>query len=163
MPEFAGRGDPRRTMELLWGRTPPASRGPAAGLSPSDVVRAAIAVADADGFAGLTMRRIAERLGRSPMSLYTYVPGKAELIDLMLDRAYGEVLAAITSEGDWRAALESRARGDWAGYERHPWGGRGARPPPVLRPHQLAGHQAAPPAGARVLTGGATIDASKPA
>lgn len=142
MPEFAGRGDPRRTMELLWGRTPPASRGPAAGLSPSDVVRAAIAVADADGFAGLTMRRIAEHLGRSPMSLYTYVPGKAELVDLMLDAIQAELPTAYDRDAGWRDAAERFARDLWHLYERHPWSLDviGGRTP--LGPHTLDAYEA---------------------
>ena len=35
------------------------------------------------------MRAVADGLGVVPMSLYTYVPGKAELLDLMLDTVYG--------------------------------------------------------------------------
>ena len=36
------------------------------------------------------MRRVAERLGVGAMSLYRYIPGKAELLDLMLDAIHGE-------------------------------------------------------------------------
>jgi AcrR family transcriptional regulator len=45
-------------------------------------------LADRDGLESVTMRRIAQVLGVAPMTLYTYVPGKAELIDLLLDAAY---------------------------------------------------------------------------
>ena len=55
------------------------------------IVAAAIELADADGLAAVSMRRVAERLGKSAMALYTYVPGKAELLDLMLDTVYGEL------------------------------------------------------------------------
>ncbi|HSJ45946.1 MAG TPA: TetR/AcrR family transcriptional regulator [Euzebyales bacterium] len=142
MPEFAGRGDPRRTMELLWGRTPPAARGPAAELTPADVVRAAIAVADEEGLARLTMRRIAERLGRSTMSLYTYVPGKPELLDLMLDAIHAELPTAYDRSGGWRQAAEAFARDQWHLLERHPWSldVAGGRTP--LGPHTLDAYEA---------------------
>ena len=66
------------------------------------------------------MRKVAERLGRSAMSLYTYVPGKAELLDLMLDTVLGELPTAY-SENGWRAAVEASARDGWDFYQRHPW------------------------------------------
>jgi AcrR family transcriptional regulator len=46
-------------------------------------------MADAEGLAAVSMRRLADALGVAPMSLYTYIPSKAELLDLMLDRVYG--------------------------------------------------------------------------
>jgi hypothetical protein len=54
------------------------------------------------------------------MSLYTYVPGRAELLDAMLDTVLAEV-ARPDGAGGWRAGLEQRARGDWALFHRHPW------------------------------------------
>ena len=36
------------------------------------------------------MRKVADRLGTGAMSLYRYVPSKAELLDLMLDTIHGE-------------------------------------------------------------------------
>jgi len=55
------------------------------------------------------------------MSLYTYVPGKAELIDLMLDTVCGEAIGDDDPTGHWRAALTRVARTNWAIYHRHPW------------------------------------------
>lgn len=142
MSEFVGRGDPRRTMELLWGRTGPSTRGPAAELTAADVVAAAIAVADAEGLARLTMRRIAEHLGRSTMSLYTYVPGKAELLDLMLDAVQAELPIAYDRSDSWRAAAEAFARDQWRLLGRHPWSldVAGGRMP--LGPHTLDAYEA---------------------
>lgn len=51
------------------------------------MVEAATTIADAEGLEALTMRRVAKDLGVVPMTLYSYVPGKAELLDLMLDAA----------------------------------------------------------------------------
>lgn len=136
------RGDATRTMELLWGLAPRPTRGPKQGLTLEAVVDAAVALADAEGIEALSMRRVAEALGVGAMSLYTYVPGKAELVDLMLDRVYGEQLAGIAGDGGWRARLESRARADWALYERHPWVVRAAGPRPTLGPNETAVYEA---------------------
>ncbi|WP_433337222.1 TetR/AcrR family transcriptional regulator [Spirillospora sp. CA-294931] len=117
--EYSGSGDPKRSLELLWDLQERPRRGPRPKLTVADVVAAAIAIADAEGLGALSMRRIADRLGVAPMSIYTYVPGKAELIDVMLDRAYGE-LAPCEDDG-WRRGLEHIAREHWALYHRHPW------------------------------------------
>ncbi|MEO3812318.1 TetR/AcrR family transcriptional regulator [Sphaerisporangium sp. B11E5] len=121
--EFTGAGDPARSLALLW-RTREKSGRKGKGrpdLSVEAIVRAAIEVADADGLAALSMRRVAEHLGVGTMSLYTYVPGKAELLDVMLDTVIGECERPAVIEGGWRAALEFIARERWALYQRHPW------------------------------------------
>jgi AcrR family transcriptional regulator len=119
--EYSGRGDPARSMALLWGTQPPPTRGPKPGLSVERIVGTAVGLADAEGLAALTMRRVADRLGVGTMSLYTYVPGKAELLDLMLDTVLGELAAADGEAGGWRDRLERSAREHWALYQRHPW------------------------------------------
>lgn len=120
--EYGGRGDPARSMALLWrdAAAPARGRGPRPGLSVDEIVGAAIEVADADGLAALSMRRVAERLGVGTMSLYTYVPSKAELVDVMYDTACGSVTGDFTS-GDWRSRLAAIARASWDLYRRHPW------------------------------------------
>src|SRR5699024_884374 len=76
-------GVPARTLALLWRDASAVPRkGPARRLEVDDVVGAAVALADADGLGAVTLRRVAERLGVATMTLYTYVPTKAELIDL---------------------------------------------------------------------------------
>ena len=118
---YGGRGDPVRSMELLWGiGATPKSRGPKQGLTVERIVQAGIEIADAEGLAAVSMRRVAERLGVGTMSLYTYVPAKAELVDVMFDRAVGGVARAEV-EGGWRAKLTAMARSDWDLYQRHPW------------------------------------------
>ena len=123
--EYTGRGDPARSMALLW-RTPerPSSgRGRKPGLTVDRIVQAAIEVADADGLAALSMRRVAEHLGVGTMSLYTYVPAKAELLDVMLDTVFGETARpeGVDAGDGWRGRLELIARENWALYHRHPW------------------------------------------
>jgi AcrR family transcriptional regulator len=142
MTEYGGSGDPVRSMELLWsartaGEERP-RRGPRPRLSVEEITRAAVEVADAEGLAALSMRRVAERLGVAPMSLYTYVPGKAELLDLMLDSACGETARPERVPGGWRARLEHVARENWALYRRHPWMVHMAAVRPGLGPNMLA-------------------------
>ncbi len=85
MVEYPASGDARRSMELLWGQRAAGSRGPKQRLSVERITTAAVGLADVDGVDKVSMRRVADSLGSSAMSLYTYVPGKAELLDLMVD------------------------------------------------------------------------------
>jgi len=136
--EFTGRGDPRRSIALLWGVPGAGRRGPKPRHSVDEVVQAAIALADAEGLAALSVRRVAETLGLSAMSLYTYVPSKAELIDLMLDRVAGEDEYGDGRDSDWRARLEHVARQGWARAQRHPWTIQVGVHRPPLGPRVLA-------------------------
>jgi len=111
-----------RTLELLWGAGKQPGRGPKRGLSVERIVEAAMGIADEEeGLEALSMRRVADRLGVGVMTLYTYVPGKAELTELMLDAVLGEVEWPNGAEGGWRAELELYARESWRLYHRHPW------------------------------------------
>lgn len=97
--------DVDRTLTLLWRRTlgvPQGKRGPKQRVSVDEVVTAAIAVADEEGLAAFSMRKVTDRLGMKPMSIYTYVPGRSELIGLMIDEVAGEV-ELPDHEGDLRA------------------------------------------------------------
>jgi AcrR family transcriptional regulator len=139
MPVFAGQGDPARSMALLW-RTPGARTGPGPkpGLSVDAIVAAAIAVADADGLAGMSMRAVAERLGVTAMALYTYVPGKDELVDLMYDGAHAELPVRYDLGEGWRAAVTSWATDLVRCYVRHPWALQVSFARPVLGPNEQA-------------------------
>lgn len=123
MTEYSGRGDPARTMELLWGTKRKPSRGPKPGLSVERIVRAAVEVADAEGLSALSMKRVAERLGISTMSVYTYVPAKGELLDVMLDKVMGEASEQYSGNevGGWRERIVRVARENRALFLRHPW------------------------------------------
>lgn len=127
-----GAGDPARTLRLLW-RDPAAipRHGPRPGLTIDQVVAAATALADADGLDGVTMRRVAARLGVVAMTIYTYVPGKAELLDLMLDAAYQRMPRTGTSGQPWRQRVTAIAADNRALFETHPWAAliSAARPP----------------------------------
>lgn len=99
------------------GRTPPRQ---ARSLSRAEIVRAAIAVADAEGADAISMRRIARELGAGTMSLYWHISSKEELLDLMLDAVQAEIETPEPS-GDWRADLRTIGRNARSGLYRHPW------------------------------------------
>ena len=139
--EFTGIGDPARSMDLLW-RTAPASGrrpGPRSSLDVDRVVAAAVRLADAEGLPALSMRRVAADLGVGAMTLYGHVPGKGELVDLMLDSVLAELYPdeTVVTGGDWRARLEAVARANWDLFLRHPWALHLATGRPPLGPHLM--------------------------
>ncbi|WP_437324559.1 TetR/AcrR family transcriptional regulator [Sorangium sp. So ce381] len=140
--EYSGGGDAVRGLELLWGVRKQPSRGPRPGLSLDQIVRAAIELADGEGLSALSMQRVAGKLGFTTMSLYRYVPGKAELLDLMLDTAAGELPLVDSVPGGWRAKLEAAALADWALYHRHPWFLHVTPVRPVMGPNGMAAYDA---------------------
>ncbi|MBC9716455.1 TetR/AcrR family transcriptional regulator [Streptomyces sp. TRM66268-LWL] len=118
----SGSGDIRRSLDLLWGTGERATRGPKPALTLDRIVTAAVELADREGIAAVSMRRLSTELGTGTMSLYRYVPGKAELLDLMLDRVQGEAVPkGADIPGNWRACVEGMARGQLALYRAHPW------------------------------------------
>jgi AcrR family transcriptional regulator len=139
--EFGSSGDPRRTLALLWGTREAPTRGPKPGLTPERIVAAAVALADAEGLAALSMRRVAQALGVGTMSLYTYVPGKDELLDVMLDTVVAETGQGDDDAGGWRERLERVARANRALYARHPWLLEVASVRPVLGPNVMAKYE----------------------
>src|SRR3954464_2202284 len=109
-------GEPPRRAERAERRR----SSPDGGLGGAAIVAAGIAVADAEGRAALSMRRVAAELGAAPMSLYRHVRDKDELLLSMMDAAIGE-LALPEPPDDWREGLEVAARALWSGFRRHPW------------------------------------------
>ncbi|MFG1870572.1 TetR/AcrR family transcriptional regulator C-terminal domain-containing protein [Micromonospora arborensis] len=90
-------------------------------LSRERIVAVAIAVADADGMAELSMRRVATELGVATMSLYRYVASKDELVLHMIDAVLGDEEVPSRSTEGWRADLAAIARLEWRLFRRHPW------------------------------------------
>ena len=121
MNAFSGSGDPARSLALLWRRRERSGRGRKPKLTVDAIVGAAIDLADEVGMTALSMRAVAERLGVGTMSLYTHVPGKAELVDLMVDTVLGETARPDRLPEGWRARLELVARENAALFHRHPW------------------------------------------
>lgn len=166
--EYGGSGDPERSLELLWGLKEPGSRGPKPKLTVAGITAAAIALADQNGMAALSLRKVAEELGVGTMSLYTYVPSKSELIDVMTDAVYGEVVTELSPSAEvnspsepgqssdaarpselgrpsdvppWRVELERIANAQWAMYHRHPWLVEISGARPILGPNLSAKYE----------------------
>ncbi|MFB7053291.1 GntR family transcriptional regulator [Streptomyces vinaceus] len=85
------------------------------------IVRAAVAIADAEGLASLTMRRLAAELGVSAMSLYRHVSSREQLVVLMADAVFGEQTLPERPPPHWRERLELSAALQWRLYLAHPW------------------------------------------
>ena len=142
----SGAGDPARTLALLWrGREAPDGgpprRGPRQGLTVDGVVSAAVGLADAEGLQAVTMRHLAQTLGVSPMTLYTYVPGKAELLDLMLDLVYQRMAHTPLEGRSTRARLEAVAEDNRALLAAHGWVATVSTSRPPLGPGLLAKYE----------------------
>lgn len=124
-----------RVLRVLWQQDPAPRR--AGTLTRAAIVAAAIDIADAEGLAGLSMARVAQRLGCGTMSLYRHIANKDELVAFMASAAPGE--ATNPPDGaDWRAALQHWAFDLWDVYHRHPWILQAVSVGPPLDPGQLA-------------------------
>jgi AcrR family transcriptional regulator len=146
------------SVEFLWGERAQPTRGPKPGLSLERIADAAIAVADVEGLAAVSMQRVAAELGKTKMALYRYLPGKAELVALMIERAIGG--PPVLRAGSWRDALTEWSERLFAAYLRHPWSVDatvGRRP---LGPHELGWMECALAAlgGGSGLTGAERLD-----
>ncbi len=107
------------------------------------IVAAAVDLADGGGFEALSMRRLATQLGTGTTTLYRYVEGKDELLELMVDAVNGELPIPASPSEDWRADMLTIARGHRTQLLRHPWlasqlVGRPAIGPNTLRSAEFA-------------------------
>ncbi|MHA7219617.1 TetR/AcrR family transcriptional regulator C-terminal domain-containing protein [Arthrobacter sp. MDT1-48-3] len=98
-------------------RTEPGERTP---LSRERVLQCALALADRDGIAGLTIRTLARELGSRPMSLYYYVANKERILDGIVDLVFAEVHLPVIGN-PWREEMLARARSMREVLRRHPW------------------------------------------
>lgn len=89
-------------------------------LNREKIAAAALAIADAEGFASVSMRRVAQKLRVGTMTLYYYVRTKADLIAAMDDALMAEVVAPSLPR-DWRKALTMIALRTRDVFIRHPW------------------------------------------
>ena len=95
-------------------------RGARAGLSREQVLAAAVTYADREGLSSLSMRRLGEELGVEAMSLYTYVSGKDDLLDGMVDAVFAEIELPGPRTG-WRNAVRRRTVAAREVLRAHPW------------------------------------------
>lgn len=130
------QADPNRTLELLWDVQAPPTRGPKPALSVRQIVDAGIAIADAEGVAAVSMRRVADELGYTTMSLYRYVPSKTDLLELMVEYAV-EVPDPPAGLTGWRDRLRWWAHDTVALYRRRRWALDVPLNAPPMGPNQI--------------------------
>jgi AcrR family transcriptional regulator len=123
-PNKPATPDPARTLALLWRHSlePARTRGPRQSLTADQVVEAAIQLADEQGLDAVTVRSVAQAVGASPMSVYTYVPGgKSELLELMIDAVHVRAERPGLDLLGWRERVLAVANRNRALYAAHPW------------------------------------------
>ena len=108
-------------IDTVWTRDEERAAGPQP-LSRAAIVAAAIEIADADGLEAVTIRRLATRLDARPMSLYSHIGRKGDLIDLMVDEVMGgAIIPGGPPTDDWREALRQIAQHTRESTRAHPW------------------------------------------
>jgi AcrR family transcriptional regulator len=123
--------------DVIWMRPERAAAGRPAQRSRTEITAAAVAIADEDGLAAVSMRRVAAQLGTGAASLYRYLDTREDLLDLMSD-ATGAEYSLPAPSGDWLAdliGLGQQARGI---MRRHPWLPLLVTTRPALGPNGLA-------------------------
>jgi AcrR family transcriptional regulator len=130
-------------LTLLWeldGKAEPPHRRNTA-LGRDQIIRAAIAIADAEGLEAVTMRRVAQRLNTGAMSLYRHVPDKEALVSMMIETILGDAMAGqpLPRTEDWRYALREMARATWRLSRQHRWYPEASIAQPPLSPNGVAG------------------------
>ena len=137
---------PNRAPELTWEEA-----APDRSLTRAAIVLVAMEIADAEGLDAVSIRRVAAKLSARPMSLYTHIASKEDLIALMLNEAVAGVLLPEPLPGDWRVALRAIAHRSYHGFLAHPWAlealGRASRIGPNLLRHREQSEAAVAPLG----------------
>lgn len=123
--------------KLIWEKPEPLQRAAPAALNRNLIVATAITLADRDGLAGLSLRNVGAALETGPMRLYAYISSKNELLDLMVDAMYEEMLAEGPFPAEWREAMRVNAGRVRRTTRRHGWfasmlGGRPHQGPNAL-------------------------------
>jgi AcrR family transcriptional regulator len=131
-------GDQAASAKLLWKEASAGRRGPKPALTLEQLVDGAIRLADAGGLSALSMEKLAREFGFTPMALYRYVPGKAELIDLMIDRGLGMPPLFEGEATAWRDKLLRWAESMADVFRRHPWSLEATGHLRVMGPCELA-------------------------
>jgi AcrR family transcriptional regulator len=101
-------------------RGPQRDAGPDGRLSSDRIVDAAIALADEDGLDAVSMRKLGQRLGVDPMSLYHHVRDKGTLLSAMVDAVVATIPVA-DDHGRWAESARATILGARSVVLRHPW------------------------------------------
>ncbi|MFE6050896.1 TetR/AcrR family transcriptional regulator [Kitasatospora sp. NPDC056446] len=113
--------DLRTGIALLWGEQERPTRGPKPSLTPGRIAEAAVAIADAEGLDAVSMNKVAAEFGMSAMALYRYVPGKAELVELMVEAVLADAPDPTAAGPHWRPRIVAWARASEQVHRAHPW------------------------------------------
>ena len=106
-------------------------------LSRELIIKEALALLDEHGPGALSMRRLADRLGVAPTALYTYVRGKADLIEGLIDQVYADLTLNPDPSGDWTQQLATLSQEIRDHLLAHPAVVPYALQQPGLGPHSL--------------------------
>ena len=90
------------------------------GLTQEAIIAAARELLADEGVGGVTMRRVAARLGVGTMTLYGYFADKDALLDAIID-ASGAELAPPAPDGDWKSSLRTLMLALHAQLTEHPF------------------------------------------
>lgn len=126
------------SIAAAWGMRERPGKGPRPGLSLEKIVAAAVRVGAADGLAAVSMARVAAELGAGTMALYRYVSSKSELLDLMMDAAFGPPPPLPEPTPDWRGALSHWAWSMLAAMRASMWAVSTPISGPPVTPNQVA-------------------------
>src|SRR6187402_646259 len=110
-------------VALAWGVAERPQRGPKRELSIERIVEAAVAIADEEGLAAVSMAKVAASLGFTTMSLYRYVTSKDDLLLLMQDTVGADAIPGPSDDLDWRAGLRAWVAQVVSAHLAHPWFG----------------------------------------
>lgn len=108
-----------RALRQLWGIEAPVGRGPKARWSLAQLAATAVELADETGLDGISLGKVAERLGMTTTGVYRYVDSKAELVELMVDAAIGD--PPRIDGDDWQQRCVSWVASLADRYAEHPW------------------------------------------
>lgn len=92
-------------------------------LTRERVLEVAIELADRDGMAAVSMRKLGQELGIEAMSLYTHVRNKDDLLDGMVDAVIAEIPLPPGGD-DWKSDLRRTILAAREVLIRHPWAPR---------------------------------------
>jgi len=107
-------------FDSVWLR-PSRARSGQPSLSREQIVRAAVELLDAEGAAGLSMRRLGAKLDAGATSLYWHVANKDDLLELVVDEVMGEIYVPEAGDTGWRTGITILADATRTMLLRHPW------------------------------------------
>lgn len=122
----------RRRSELLWEDRSTPTRGPKRGVTPDEVVQAAIEIAQEHGLGAVTMQAVSAKVGFTTMAIYRYFPNKDALYDAIVDAGMGGPPTPTEPRAHWRDEVTAWAHAKRAMLCARPWM---AELPFVAAPH----------------------------